>query len=256
MERRLNPISMVGSSWNIRDEEKFNAALKLLRESITDNASATFFAADSLIVWNRNLSFLRDDFFLTTLNDANVSVVEKSIVWRSYILLYFADIAGRVEGDFLELGCHTGFTASAVIKKTNFGELNKNYFLYDLFEWKEGDKHQGLDGHRNPSMYEDVKSRFASFPFVKIVKGSVPQSFSQGFPEKIAFAHIDMNHPDPEAGALEMVLPRLSNGGVVIFDDYGWWGYSAQKIALDPIIAKNHLKVLELPTGQALLIKA
>lgn len=53
-----------------------------------------------------------------------------------------------------------------------------------------------------------------------------------------------------------MVLPKLSPGGVVIFDDYGWWAYSAQKIALDPIIKRNNCDVLELPTGQALLMKA
>ena len=44
-----------------------------------------------------------------------------------------------------------------------------------------------------------------------------------------------MNHPAPESGALKAVLPKLVRGRVVIFDDYGWWGYSAQKIALDKV---------------------
>jgi O-methyltransferase len=104
-------------------------------------------------------------------------------------------------------------------------------------------------------MFEDVKERFSEFDFVKIIKGSVPESFSDGFPDKIAFAHIDMNHPDPEVGALKAILPKLSKGGAVILDDYGWWGYSPQKIALDPIIKENGLSVLELPTGQGLILK-
>jgi len=83
----------------------------------------------------------------------------------------------------------------------------------------------------------------------------VPSSFSQGFPKKIAFAHIDMNHPDPESAALESVLPILSNGGVIIFDDYGWHGYRRQKLALDPIAERMGHKILELPTGQGLLFK-
>jgi hypothetical protein len=216
---------------------------------------ATLFAADNLITWNRNLSFLRDEFFIEIVRSEKNTVVEKSIIWRTYILLFFAELAALAEGDFVELGCHTGYTASQVIKKLNFGEISKTYFLYDLFEWKEGDKHTRLAGHDNVRMFEDVKERFARFDFIKIIKGSVPDSFSDGFPEKIAFAHIDMNHPDPEVGALKAVLPKLSKGGAVILDDYGWWGYSAQKIALDPIIKENGLNILELPTGQGLILR-
>ncbi len=250
----LNPVSFGCGHFNIADNNKFQLAIKLLKESLFDNG-ATMFAADNLITWNKNLSFLRNDFFLETLANENVSIVEKTIIWRSYILLYFAELASKIEGDFLELGCHTGFTAAQVIKKIAFKALGKNYYLYDLFEWKDGDEHTQLAGHKNPRMYEDVIARFATYPFVQVIKGSVPQSFAEAFPEKIAFAHIDMNHPVPEAEALNIILPKLQQGGVIIFDDYGWWCYGAQKIALDPIIAKNGLNILELPTGQALLIK-
>lgn len=253
--KTLDPQYFSGVHFNVSDPEKFRKAVALLRESLFDGG-ATMFAGDNIITWNRNLSFLRDDYFINILKDDKNTSVEKSIVWRLYTLLYFAEIAGKVEGDFVELGCHTGFTASHVINKVDFKSLKKKYYLYDLFEWKEGDEHTHLPGHDNEKMYDDVQARFAQYPFVKIIKGSVPQSLSEGFPKKIAFAHIDMNHPAPEAGALEKVLPVLSPGGIVIFDDYGWWGYSAQKIALDPIIEKNGLKVLELPTGQAVLIKS
>lgn len=253
-QQRLHPMAMFGYNFNVIDQEKFNAAIQLLKESIFDNG-VTMFCSDNLITWNKNLSFLRDPFFLDTLNDPNVHFVEKSTIWRNYVLLYFAELASHVAGDFLELGCHTGFTASEVVKKVDFDKLGKKYYLYDLFAWNEGDQHTQLEGHRNPHMYEDVVARFAAHPFVRIIKGSVPESFAEGFPEQVAFAHIDMNHPPPEVGALEAILPRLSSRGVVIFDDYGWWGYSAQKIALDPIIARYNLNVLELPTGQALLIK-
>ena len=112
-----------------------------------------------------------------------------------------------------------------------------------------------MPGHDNPKMYEDVVKRFSSQQYVSVIKGSVPESFEQGFPSKIAFAHIDMNHPIPEEAALKKVLPNLSDGGCIIFDDYGWWGYSAQKRALDPIVQSNGYKILELPTGQGLLLK-
>ncbi len=251
---RLPAGSMIGGNFNIVDQEKFGAAIKLLKESLWDNG-ATLFCADNLITWNKNLSFLRDPFCHAILTDDATSIEEKSIIWRTYALLYFAELASRAEGDFAEFGCYKGHTAWQIVKTLDFRRLGKRVFLYDLFEWKEGDVHTHHKGLDNPGLFEDVQERFRSFEFVKIIKGSVPGSFAQGFPEKIAFAHIDMNHPDPEVGALKAILPKLASGGVVILDDYGWWGYSAQKAALDPIIADFGLKVLELPTGQGLIIR-
>jgi len=251
---KLEPLRFGGVNYNVADDEKFKFALTMLRDSLHDKG-ATLYIADNVITWNRTFSFLRDPFFVDIVNGNKATKFEKGAIWRLYILLYFAELASKAEGDYLELGCHTGYTASNVVKKIDFPGLGKQYYLYDLFEWNEGDEHTLLPGHKNETMYLDVKARFSDLPFVRIIKGPVPQSLSEGFPDKIAFAHIDMNHPIPEAGALERVLPRLSRGGVVIFDDYGWFGYQAQKLALDPIIKSHGLNVLELPTGQALLMK-
>ncbi|WP_292935054.1 tetratricopeptide repeat protein [Noviherbaspirillum sp.] len=250
----LKPLSFQGFSYNIADMAKFTQGIELIKESLSDKG-ASLFVSDNVITWNRNYSFLRDDFFLGILDSPAYAYVEKSLIWRTYVLLHFAEHAGRIAGDYVELGCHTGHTASTVISKIDFRKLSKSYFLYDLFEWKEGDEHTRMQGHNNSHMYEDVVKRFSEYEFVRVIKGSVPQSFTEGFPDKIAFAHIDMNHPVPEAGALERVLPRLSRGGVVVLDDYGWWGYCRQKLALDPIIAEHELSVLELPTGQGIVLK-
>jgi len=64
-----------------------------------------------------------------------------------------------------------------------------------------------------------------------------------------------MNNAEPEMASLSAVLPRLQSGGVVLLDDYGCWGYSAQKIGLDPIAENHGLEILELPTGQGLILK-
>jgi len=244
---------MMGNHFNITDPQKFQLALQLLKESLFDKG-ATLYSSDNVITWNKNLSFLRDERFKEILNEPKNSFVEKSIVWRTYILIYFANIAAKADGDFVECGCHTGFTANEVIKNIGLDKIGKNYWLYDLFEWKEGDEHTRFEGHKNEKMYEDTVARFSDYSNVKVIKGSVPESFSFGFPDKISFCHVDMNHPTPEAGALNAVLPRLSKGGVVILDDYGWWGYSAQKSALDPIVKSFNMDILELPTGQGVLI--
>ena len=253
--KKLKGRSLIGGHFSVKDPEKFKRAITLLRESLVEGASATMFSADNLITWNRNLSFLRDDFYLEILNNKSATVVEKTIIWRTYILLYFCKLAIHTRGDFMELGCYQGSTVFQIIKGTNFKKQDRRYYLYDLFGWKEGDEHSYFAGHDDPKMYENVSEKFSAFPFVRVIKGSVPDSFNEGVPDKVAFAHIDMNHPVAESGALEIILPKLSSGGVIILDDYGWWGYSSQKIALDPIASKHDLEILELPTGQGLLIK-
>ena len=209
---KLKPIRMDGVNFNIIDNEKFKHAISLLRESLFDGGE-TLFCANNLITWNKNYSFLRQDFFLNILNDKEAGTIEKSIIWRTYILLFFAEYSSSVEGDYLECGCYEGTTAHTVIKKINFSSLGKEYYLYDLFEWKEGDVHTKYSTHNNPNFHEEVVQKFAKYPFAYVIKGYVPQSFSEKFPEKVAFAHIDMNAPDPEAGALKAIIPKLSKGG-------------------------------------------
>jgi len=132
--KKLEPIGMTGANFNVVDTEKFNLAIRLLKESLFDGG-ATLFCSDNLITWNRNYSFLRDQFFIDIIRANKSSVIEKSIVWRSYIVVYFARLLSRVEGDFLELGCHTGNTASLILSKIKFPELNKKYFLYSMFKF-------------------------------------------------------------------------------------------------------------------------
>lgn len=252
--KRLKPVSMTGGTWQIKDFKKFNEALKLLKESLLDNGD-TLFCADNLITWGRNLSFLRKERITAKIRDPERTIVEKTIIWRTYILLYFAKQALNLDGDFIECGAYEGTTAKDVLEECDLKEAGKRYWLYDLFEKEELTKERRLDGHENSDWFENIQVRFAKHTNVHIIKGSVPQSFSQGFPDCIAFCHIDMNHPDPEAGALAEILPRLVKGGSIIFDDYGWFYHSAQKIALDKVAISFGQDILELPTGQGILIK-
>jgi len=52
-----------------------------------------------------------------------------------------------------------------------------------------------------------------------------------------------------------VLFDRVSPGGLVVFDDYGWSGYAAQKVAEDAFMRQRGHSILELPTGQGLLIK-
>ncbi|WYX15476.1 hypothetical protein WJ974_02785 [Achromobacter xylosoxidans] len=67
--------------------------------------------------------------------------------------------------------------------------------------------------------------------------------------------HLDLNNAEAEIGALDMLFDRMVPGAVLILDDYGWLYYRAQKDAEDPWFARRGYRVLELPTGQGMVIK-
>lgn len=240
-----------GVNFNVIQPHLFESSVEGIKKSIA--TPDHFFCADNLITWNRNFSFLQNKKFMEIVQRNSNTNVELSIIWRSYILCYFAKFAKRLDGDFVEIGAYKGNTANIILEEADLVKSGKQYFLYDAFEHAGTELHHAQIEH-SPELFDKVKNRFAPYDFVKVIQGYVPDSFSQGFPERIAFAHIDLNQAPAEVASIQRVLPALVPGGVIILDDYGWWGYRQQKEAEDPLFAEHGLEVLELPTGQGLVL--
>jgi hypothetical protein len=66
---------------------------------------------------------------------------------------------------------------------------------------------------------------------------------------------MDLNSPGAEVNTLRKLWPRIVAGGFIIFDDYGWKVFAKQKEEEDRFAAEKGLSILELPTGQGLLVK-
>ena len=64
-----------------------------------------------------------------------------------------------------------------------------------------------------------------------------------------------MNIVQPEIAAMEFFWDKLVSGAAVILDDYGWVNYSLQQEAHDRFAASKDVPILNLPTGQGLIIK-
>ena len=161
----------------------------------------------------------------------------------------------RLDGDLVECACYRGTTARIVADYVRLGEHpDRRYYLYDMFEHGEETERQRL-AHHGPDLYEFVKQRFADLPNVVITKGKVPNSLLQAVPKKISFMHLDVNNAEAEIGALQLLFDRMLPGAILILDDYGWQGYRSQKLAEDRFFEARGYEVIELPTGQGMLIK-
>ncbi len=227
-----------------------------IQHAINNAAQEGIFAADNIFTIGRNLGFLEDKAFMAARQKHAQTNIEQGIVWRHYVLAWVAKsvLSRKVPGDFVECACYKGTSARIICDYVDFSNSGKNYYLYDLFEHDKSMAHHAMPEH-GANLFDIVKGRFSGFPNVKITRGFVPQVLDEVCPETISFLHIDLNSAPAEIGALERLFDRLSPGGILILDDYGWRAYRPQKLAEDPWLAARGYQVLELPTGQGLVIK-
>lgn len=232
-----------------------NEFFKGIQHALNQLPPHGIFTGDNIITFNRNLGFLDDEQFMAAFEQHAQTDAEKAVIWRLHTLCWAAKQSLRVAGDFVECACYKGITARIISDYIALENTDKQYYLYDLFEHSSEMNHHAMPEH-GADLYEQVKQRFTDLTSqVHVTKGAVPEVLQQVSPEKIAFLHLDLNNTPAEIGALELLFDRVSPGGIIILDDYGWIAYRAQKEAEDPFFEKRGYRVLELPTGQGLVVK-
>jgi hypothetical protein len=238
---------------NQEDVDFFQSALRRFADIF-----GNVFAADNLILIDRTLAYINDKRFEQACARHATNDQERSLVLRLNTLIWAASEALRLPGDFVECGVFRGFCSAVIADYFDFERVPKQFYLYDTFDGippqYDTENHDAPPYHE-AGLYESVRRRFARYPNVQVVRGVVPDSFAQVAPKEIAFLHIDMNSSKAEIAALEHLFDRVTAGGLVIFDDYGWCGYAAQQSAEDAFMQARGHRILELPTGQGLLIK-
>ena len=238
--------------------DKFYEALNLFYEVFGESC----YANDMLLTIGRNCTWRHDTKLLESFEKHAKTDQEKSLIWRIHTLVWAAKSALHIEGDFVECGVFKGFCSGVVLDAIDFKNSNKQAYLYDTFEGlppetstEEERKNWDYTQYDTDAVLKEVYEKFDDYNNVTIVQGVVPKSFDKASPDKIAFLHIDMNSEQAEILALENLFERVSNGGYIIFDDYGWVANINQTTSeMEFMRNKNH-NILELPTGQGLVIK-
>lgn len=235
--------------WGVADLEKFQAGI----DTLVDAAKVKngWFAGDNLIAFGRNLGFLDDSRFIDAWKKHATARHERGILWRTAVVVWAARQALRREGDFIECGCYKGTSSHIMLDSCDME--SRQFYLYDLFEHDRSMEHHAMPEH-SKDLFGQVKQRFADHANVHVIQGYVPQSFEQGVPDKIAFAHIDMNNASAELAALEAIEHRLVPGAVIVLDDFGALPYREQHLKETRWFAERGIPVLELPTSQGLVI--
>lgn len=156
--------------------------------------------------------------------------------------------ATEVPGAFVECGVWKGGSMMAVGRTLlNLGREDADLFLFDTYEGmtppthhdtsREGISAQTLlerDNDPESSLLwaraplEAVRAAVGSIGYpdthVHFVQGRVEETVPGQAPEKIALLRLDTDWYESTRHELEHLYPRLQPGGVLIIDDYGWWG--------------------------------
>ncbi len=246
MERGINFVSK--TSWGVKDPERFQALMKEAMSLV----AGSLFLGDNLFTWGRNNSALEDTAFQEALLNNVHSKSDRAIVWRRYILATSACHCVQLEGDFVECGVNAGTGMKLLMDYLGGTSFSKTFWGYDTYDYHPTGRN--MDG-QSEGQFERVQERLSAYPQVRLIKGLLPESFSQGAPEKVAFLHLDLNNAAGELAVLEHLFERIVPGGMIILDDYEWSAYRNQKREEDPWFEARDYRVIPLPTGQGMVIK-
>ena len=100
-----------------------------------------------------------------------------------------------------------------------------------------------------------VQEALRDFPRVAIHTGWIPEAFGELPDTKWAFVHLDVDLYAPTLASLEYFYPRLTQGGVIVCDDYSAPLFPGAHRAWDEFCAEHDLPYVVLDTGQSVIIK-
>lgn len=185
----------------------------------------------------------------------NYSMTPKIRMWFLLKTFYYIQ-KKQIEGAFVETGIWKGGNLILIKKLLNKHKLNMAIFGFDTFEGMinptqhdfkifSGEKANSTIKKKkdwNKATLENVKYNIlntcGNLTDIHLVEGDVSETLKiTKLPEKISILRLDTDFYESTKIALEILYPRLMEGGVLIIDDYGNW--SGAKKAVDEYFGNN-----------------
>lgn len=178
---------------------------------------------------------------------------------RKFTLKELARSLKNIDGAIAECGSYVGASAWFVANELR----DVDFYLFDSFEglsepsdqdkspsgiqqWEKGDLHT--------SEYLLRKS-LAEFSRIHILKGWIPDRFDEVSNLKFRLVHIDVDLYKPTLDSLLFFYNRLTVGGMIVIDDYGFQNCPGAYKATNDFMNDKPEHITHLPTGQGLIIR-
>ncbi|MGC1461457.1 MAG: TylF/MycF/NovP-related O-methyltransferase [Terracidiphilus sp.] len=178
---------------------------------------------------------------------------------RCYVLWILLRQALHLRGDVWECGVYKGGTAAmmaAVLRDS--AQKDRKLFLFDTFQgMPQTDSQKDLhrQGDFRDTSLDAVRAYVGNADLCVLRPGFIPESFQGLESSTIAFVHVDLDIYKSIVDCLNFVWPRLTLGGFIVFDDYGFPSCPGARAAVDEFFAARACVPLCLPTGQAVVFR-
>ena len=183
----------------------------------------------------------------------------------------------NIKGEIVECGVCEGGNIILAQKYLNKLNSNKSIYGFDTFAgmteptkedvdndnnsqtkiWKKNLKANGICDWAYCSI-EDVRKNISSLVSknkIKLIKGKVEHTLliEENIPQEISILRLDTDWYESTKIELEILYPRLSNGGFLIIDDYG--EFSGCRKAVDDFFKNKKHYLHYIDSSSRLLIK-
>jgi len=180
---------------------------------------------------------------------------------RCYTLQQLCQHCLHIAGDVVECGVYRGGTAHLLATTIADSRSSARLHLFDTFAGMP--KAADLDpSHHRQGDFGDITLQSVQTylsPYAERIEyypGVIPQTFPQDRSLRFSFAHIDVDLYRSVFDCCAYIYPRMTPGGMMVFDDYGMPHYKeAAKKAVDDFFRGKVESPIVLRTGQCLVIK-
>lgn len=219
---------------------------------ILANLFGGHYLGDDYKLWRNESDFIRT---FRTLSPHNYFSEE-----RKFCLKELARSLRNTEGVIAECGSYVGVSSWFIAHELP----DVDFYLFDSFkglshphafdrvdngiqEWKAGDL---------KTSEEILRRNLAQFHHIHILKGWIPERFSEVSDLTFRLVHIDVDLYQPTLDSLRFFYPRLNQGGMIVMDDYGFENCPGAHKAAEEFMNDKPETIIHLPTGQGIIIRA
>jgi O-methyltransferase len=183
-------------------------------------------------------------------------------VYRLYELWTLLEQIKDVEGDVLEVGVWRGGSGCLLARKAQLEGLGPvTVFLCDTFAGvvKAGAQDSEYKGGEHSDTSANIVRGLVGrlgLDNVRVLEGTFPDETGHTIESRpFRLCHIDVDVYDSARDVFEWCWSRLSAGGVVVFDDYGFHDCEGVTRLVRELAARGDVLFVHNLNGHALLIK-
>lgn len=181
--------------------------------------------------------------------------------YRCYELWQLVSESSKLNGALIEVGVWRGGSGSLIAKRAQMLGIQDKVYLCDTFAGvvKAGDKDANYKGGEHADASKEIVEEIVNklqLNNTKILVGTFPDETAKRVDDKIfRFCHIDVDVYQSAKDVVAWLWPKLTIGGMIVFDDYGFWGCEGVTRFVNEERNKKDRTVIQNLNGHAIIIK-